>query len=206
MSSLSDPTPVEDGPPNLDLLSFDRDPDFAALELELRVKLRAVVDKLMAAAPNVVFKFGSCYERRFPERPNNQAQYNKEYFDNSAAEMLVSGVEADRTAGAAEKYVIAYAKHHKVCVNDRREGPRSIPRNPKRGDKGFHAQDPGCIYAVPTRFKSEEEFRAVYVSYYHKRKLAAARVAVNEAIVAAYWASWIFIPTLFVISHLRISP
>ena len=116
------------------------------------------------------WKIGTCFLRLRYTRTNNQSHYDKDYFDNDNAKILISGITSDNEGGAIEGFAIAYGKHIGISVNVRNERPGSFGRNPERGDVGFTGEDPGCLYAVPTRFDSKEEFDLHHVSYHHKKQ------------------------------------
>ena len=117
-----------------------------------------------------VWKFGSCYLRQTFTQTYNQSHYNKDYFDNDNAKILISGITSDKEGGAIEGFAIAYGKHIGISVNVRNERPGSFGRNPKRGDVGFTVEDHGCLYAIPTRFASKQDFDLHHVSYHHKKQ------------------------------------
>ena len=126
-----------------------------------RKQLKRRIERLSAG----LWKIGQCYMDLLDTRSRDAAHYSPEYFHRDGAVCLAYGMTDTQRAAVLETTAIKYAKfdlHIGVNTKSRDDVPHG----------GYSPERVAAIYAVPVRpdvATTQEEFRAVHVSYYMER-------------------------------------
>ena len=157
-----------------------------ALHNPSRAQLKLRIERL----PPGLWKFGQCYMDKLDVRSHNSAHYSPEYFHRDGAVCLAYGMTDTQRAALLETTAIKYAKFDlHIGVNTK--------SNDDVSHDGYSPERVAAIYAVPVRpdvATTQEEFRAVHVSYYMERthggttkeeRKAAKRAQLLDQLIAA---------------------
>ena len=88
------------------------DDSMHSLSAERKQYLRTILHQMKSDGSQ--WKFGTCYQRLGYTRTNNQSHYDKDYFDNDNAKILISGITSDNEGGAIEGFAIAFMENTSV--------------------------------------------------------------------------------------------